>query len=282
MKRQRIERYRFESSPGLVRIAMRQIVNAIGLGTIALVVLVVSWWYGPYGPLPAEAWAGAGSFYWIWSSFFGFVTVGSVAMALYREDWTVRPGELRIAKRFGPWAWERRVTCGRPLGVRITVQWPSSEGNIMPFGLRLMDAQGREAAAIELQGGRNIERCLAVLEEALPVDVDRPGAPGAQARAREQSPDDRAREDHFRRAEYRKRMVVVAAGLTLFALYMAALVAPFAWPSAPTAVRALGSGWLWHALMPIVLLPLGVWWLRCPACGGWIGDRCCRRCGRRY
>lgn len=277
MKRERVERYTFESRHGVVRIAMRQVRNALILGAMSLVFLGVSWWYGPHGPEPHPDWANSGSFYWVFSGFLAFIVVASAVGAFYREDWTLRPGELRVTRTLGPWHGERRLSVGQPLLVRVAFT-ATSEGSVLPIAVRFADAQGRDCGrAIDLQTGPSLERCLKTLAAALPIEIDRPDRPAPR-------PSRTGAEEKALRAQFLRRSRILAA--------VALLV--FATPMAIGFIdsRSLPPSWRWLktlsfslsglVAMTVLVLPVAVWALRCPACGGWLGGAICNRCGRRF
>ena len=84
--------------------------RALGVALLSLCVLVVSWAFGPLGPLPAPAWGQSDAFYWLWSGFFALVLVLSLVGAVYREDWTIADREIVVTKAVGPW---RRTRASR-------------------------------------------------------------------------------------------------------------------------------------------------------------------------
>jgi hypothetical protein len=88
----RVERYAIEQGAHGIVVRMRQGGRALALGFLSLAVVIVSWWWGPYGPRPAGSWAGSGWFYWIWSGFFFLVFVLALFGALYVSRAEGTPG----------------------------------------------------------------------------------------------------------------------------------------------------------------------------------------------
>jgi hypothetical protein len=62
MHHQRIEAHKVEASPGRVVITAHPEGPGLRLAIVALTVLVLSWWFGDYGPRPEPA----VRFYWFY------------------------------------------------------------------------------------------------------------------------------------------------------------------------------------------------------------------------
>ena len=82
------ERYSFEKKhEDRVVLLMRQRAHGLRVGALCAVVLLGTWWIGPYGPQTTSAPRMPPSFYWLWSGFFGFVCLLSVFPApFYKKD----------------------------------------------------------------------------------------------------------------------------------------------------------------------------------------------------
>jgi hypothetical protein len=178
MTLERVERYLIEQSVQGPVLRMRQGRRALGVAFIALAVLCVSWWFGPYGPRPALNWAQSGSFFWIWSGFFSLIFVLGLLGALYQEDWTITEQDIVMTKGVGPWRRTRRVPRARPLGIRVEVITGGDDGPIFPYQLRFLDAERKDSGLrIELQLARSVDRFLEALRLVMALDIDDPRSP---------------------------------------------------------------------------------------------------------
>jgi hypothetical protein len=161
---------------------MRQARNGLGVGLIAGGVLLLSWWFGPYGPRTAPAFGGpAGKphgFYWIWLSFFAVVFLASLLAIFYNQDVSITGNEIIAETSFCGWRWSRRIPRGQALGIWTETIESDGEGVAFPYRVHLLDADGRVSGLyVELQRRRSVEQVLAALRAVLPLDVRdrRPG-----------------------------------------------------------------------------------------------------------
>ncbi len=169
----RIERYDIEPSAHGTVLRMRQGLRALGVALLALGVLLLSWWSGPYGPRPASAWGQSDVFYWLWSGFFGLLFVLGLLGAVYREDWSITDHEILVTKSLGPWRTVRRVPTARPLAIRVEMIAARDDGPVFPFRLRFLDAEGNSPGLrIDLQLARSVDQFLNTLRGAVPLEVD--------------------------------------------------------------------------------------------------------------
>jgi hypothetical protein len=169
---ERVERYDIEPSGDGIVLRMRQGRRALGIALISLAVLLVSWWFGPYGPRPAPNWGRQDLFYWIWSSFFSIVFVLALAGALFREDWTIRTDDIIVTTSVGPWRRTRQIPKARALGIRLEIIPRTEVGPIFPYRLHVLDAERKDSQLlIELQLSQSVDRFLAALRSVLKVEV---------------------------------------------------------------------------------------------------------------
>jgi hypothetical protein len=137
-----IERYTIEQLPGRVVISMRQQRNALGMLAVVSAVITASWWFGPYGPHPAEF---EGGFYWFWMALWGSFFVLSVLGIFYREDWAITDTEVTVTKSSGGTGKTRRIPRGRTLRIQVERRRPSSKrgrSEIFPWRVHFLDAEG--------------------------------------------------------------------------------------------------------------------------------------------
>lgn len=168
-----VERYVIEQGAHGVVVRMRQGRRALGIGLLSFAVLLVSWWFGPYGPHPAADWARSW-FYWVWSGFFTLVFILALVGALYHEDWTITEQDIVVTKSLGPWCRTRRVPKARSLGIRVESLSGDNEA-IFPYRLRFLDVERRDSGLwIELQMTHSVDRFLEALRTVLTVDAEDP------------------------------------------------------------------------------------------------------------
>ena len=171
----RAERYTIGQRQDGVVLMMRQSRNALGVGVVSAGVLLLSWWFGPYGPRAAAVFAGpAGrpdSFYWIWSGFFAFVFPASLLAPFYTQNVTITEKDIIAETSFCLWRWGRRIPRGKALGI-WTETIESEEGAVFPYRVHLLDAEGKISGLYaELQRSRGVEQMLEALRAVLTLDV---------------------------------------------------------------------------------------------------------------
>jgi len=173
MNTERIERFDIEPHAGRIELRMRQVPNALGVALVALAVLGVTWWFGPYGPRPVTALARADWFYWLWSGFFALVLVLSLAGSAYREDWTITEREIVAIKSAGFWRATHRVAAGSRLRMRVEQITGGDDTPVFPYRLHFLDADRKETGLyVQLQQAASVERFLDALRPALNLDVE--------------------------------------------------------------------------------------------------------------
>ena len=155
---------------------MRRARNGLGVGLISGSVLLLSWWFGPYGPRTAPAFGGpAGQphgFFWIWLSFFAFVFLASLLAIFYSQDVTITGKEIIAETSFCWWRWRRRIPRGQALGIWTETIERDGEGVAFPYRVHLLDADGKVSGFyVEPQRRRSVEQMLAALRAVLPQDV---------------------------------------------------------------------------------------------------------------
>jgi hypothetical protein len=167
----RVERYVIEQTADAVVLRMRQSPNALGVAALSCGVLLLSWWFGPYGPHPTEF---GGFFYWIWSLFWGIVVLLALGGACQREDWTITREETVVIRSFGGgWRSVQRVPRTRTLGVRVELRQETEEGRIFPWRLHFLDDTGDTSGlSVLLQRRGSVHRFLEALRAVVPLDVD--------------------------------------------------------------------------------------------------------------
>jgi hypothetical protein len=171
----RIERYDIEQCAHGLVLRMRQRRRALSVAFLSVAVLLVSWWFGPYGPRPAFYWGQSDLFYWLWSGFFSLIFILGVLGAFYQEEWTIGEREILVTKHLGPWGRTRRVVRARSLGIRVEILTSRHDGPIFPYRLRFLDAEQNDSGLrIELQLASSVDEFLEALRAALTVDVDDP------------------------------------------------------------------------------------------------------------
>ena len=172
---QRVERYAIEAAAGGVVLKMRQRGRALGVAFLSFLVLLVSWWFGPFGPRPEPDWARLDVFYWLWSGFFALVLALSLLGAVSREDWAITGHEIVMTKSVGRWRSTRRVARGRPLRIRIEIIEGGEDTPTFPYQLRLLDAEGKDSGLrFDLQLTRSVDQIVDALRAVMPVEVDDP------------------------------------------------------------------------------------------------------------
>ncbi len=165
-----VERYIIEQCTHGVIIRMRQSRQTLGIGFLSFAVLLVSWWFGPYGPQPASDWANSW-FYWIWSGFFLLVFILALVGSFYREDWTIVEQGILVTKSIGPWCQYRQVSKAGSFGIRI--EDISDSEAIFPYRLHFfVDEQMDFGLLIELQMTESVDRFVNALRTALIVDIE--------------------------------------------------------------------------------------------------------------
>ena len=171
----RVERYAiFQGDEGVV-IRMRQGRRGVGVALIALAVLVVSWWFGPFGPHPAVNWSKPDLFYWLWTGFWLLAVLLGLIGGFYQEDWTISTREIVFARTIGFSRTLRRVQKTRSLGIRIEVIPRSQVGPIFPYRLHILDPNRQDSGlSLELQLDGSVDRFLELLCSVLTVDVEDP------------------------------------------------------------------------------------------------------------
>jgi hypothetical protein len=164
------ERYVVERCPGGVRVRMRQGRNGLRLALVALGVLIASWWFGPFGPAPVEQFGRNDLFYWVWSSFWGFILLFGVAAGFYRQDWTITRSGVTAETSFLTWARRRLVQTGP----RLVLHAEPSGGEVFPFRVNIQDG-GRESSGMsfEFTARRSMDDFLEVLQKELSAEVTR-------------------------------------------------------------------------------------------------------------
>jgi hypothetical protein len=172
----RAERYTIEQRHDGVVLMMRQGRNGLGVALVAGGVLLLSWWFGPYGSGTVPAFGGAAGkpdgFYWIWSSFFAFVFLASLLGIFYSGDVTITGKEIIAETSFCWWRWSRRIPRGHALGIWTETIESDGEGVAFPYRVHLLDAEGRVSGLyVELQRRRSVEQVLGALRAALTLDV---------------------------------------------------------------------------------------------------------------
>ena len=174
----RAERYTIEQRQDGVVLMMRQGRNGLGVGLVSAGVLLLSWWFGPYGPQTAPAFGGPTGkptgFYWIWLGFFAFVFLASLLASFYSKDLTITDKEVIAETSFCWWRWSRRMPRGQALGIWTETidSGGEGEGVVFPYRVHLLDAEGRVSGLyVELQRRRSVEQMLEALRAGLTVDV---------------------------------------------------------------------------------------------------------------
>jgi hypothetical protein len=171
----RIERYDIEPCARGLAVHMRQRGRALAVALVSVAVLVVSWWFGPYGPRPAVNWGESDLFYWLWSGFFSLILILGLLGAFYQEDWTIAEHDISVTKGLGPWRTTRRVPRSRSLGIRIEILTSGRGGPIFPYRLRFLDAEQNDSGLrIELQLARSVDQFLEALRGVLTLHVEDP------------------------------------------------------------------------------------------------------------
>jgi hypothetical protein len=166
----RVERYVIEQSADGAVLRMRQSPNALGVAALSCGVLLLSWWFGPYGPHVTDF---GGLFYWIWSGFWAIVVVLGLLGALHREDWTITRQETVVTTSFANWRSVQRLPRTRTLGIRVELRQDTEEGRIFPWRLHFLDDKGNTSGLIiRLQRRGSVHRFLEALRAAVPLDVD--------------------------------------------------------------------------------------------------------------
>jgi len=171
----RVERYVIAHGDEGVVIRMRQGRRAVGVALLAGVVLLVSWWFGPFGPHPAINWGQGDLFYWLWTGFWLLAVLLGLVGGFYQEDWTIGTREIVFARTIGFTRTLRRVQKTRSLGIRIEAIPRTHVGPIFPYRLHFLDPERRDSGLmLELQFDQSVDRFLEVLCSVLTVDVEDP------------------------------------------------------------------------------------------------------------
>jgi len=166
----RVERYIIEQRSNGVALRMRQAKNASGVAALSLGVLLVTWWFGPYGPRSSDS---EGFFYWIWSGFWAVIVIVGLLGALRREDWTITDRETVVTTSFAGRHGTQRLPRTGPLGIRVEFRESAGEGRVFPWRLHVLDDNRNVSGlCVHVQRRRSVDRFLETLRAALPLDVE--------------------------------------------------------------------------------------------------------------
>jgi hypothetical protein len=166
----RVERYIIEQRSNGIALRMRQAKNALGVAALSAGVLLLSWWFGPYGPRSSDA---GGFFYWIWSGFWAVIVIAGLLGALRREDWTITDRETVVTTSFAGWRSARRLPRTRQLAIRVELRESAGEGRVFPWRLHVLDDNRNVSGlSVHVQRRRSVDRFLETLRAALPLDVE--------------------------------------------------------------------------------------------------------------
>jgi hypothetical protein len=175
----RAERYSIEQHDDRVVLLMKQGVIGVRVGIVCAVVLIGTWWIGPYGPQTIAALRTPDVFYWIWSGFFIILVLASLLGAPFiRKDIEITDDEVIAESVVYGSKSSRRISRGRPLGIRVEKVPIHEDGPMFPYRVHFLDANGKDAGLfIELQRKASVDRLLEALRSAVTLDVrqaDRP------------------------------------------------------------------------------------------------------------
>ena len=167
------ERYSIEKHEDRVVLLMRQRAHGLRLGAVCAVVLLGTWWIGPYGPQTTSAPRMPASFYWLWSGFFGFVCLLSLfAVPFYRKDVAITDDEVLVETGF---YWSKsieRIRRGRPLRLWLETIVDDGEGVMFPYRVHFLDADGHAAGLfVEFQRRTSVDDMRRALQTAITLDV---------------------------------------------------------------------------------------------------------------
>jgi hypothetical protein len=167
------ERYSIEKHDDRVVLLMRQGVIGVRVGIVCAVVLIGTWWIGPYGPQTIAALRRPDLFYWIWSGFFFILLLASLLAAPFiRKDVTITDDEVIVDSVVYGSTSSRRISRGRPLSIRVEKVPIHDDGPMFPYRLHFLDANGKETGQfIELQRRTGIDDLIASLGTAVTLDV---------------------------------------------------------------------------------------------------------------
>jgi hypothetical protein len=170
------ERYSIEQHEGRVVLLMKQGVIGVRVGVICAVVLLGTWWIGPYGPQTVAALRRPDIFYWIWSGFFTIVLLASLLGAPFiRKDVAITGDEVIVESVVYGSKSSRRISRGRPLGIWTEKLAIHEDGPMFPYRVHFLDASGRDCGLfIELQRRGSVDRMLDVLRTACTLEVREP------------------------------------------------------------------------------------------------------------
>jgi len=168
------ERYAVTACPEGLHIRMRQALNCVGSGVLALGMLAASW----LGGAPAS---GVG---WAWIAFWALYGTLAAVGALRKEDWLISDGKIRY--RNSSRRKERcfRRSSGKPLTLRVKAlpRDPDAIPHFFPHVAHLIGPDGEEIGdGFAFQRRSSLDRFLETLCLVLPLDVDdqRPRKGGA-------------------------------------------------------------------------------------------------------
>jgi hypothetical protein len=166
---ERIERYVITRGVNGVIVKMRQGKQASRLSILSLAVVLVSAWFGPYGPQPM----GDGSqffwFYWMWSGFFLLILVLGFFGAFYQEDWSITEQAIVVTKALAPWRSTRQFSRAPSLGIRIEI----IDDAVFPYRLRFLDAARTDSGlTVELQQTKSVDQFLDALRQTLTLNIE--------------------------------------------------------------------------------------------------------------
>jgi len=176
----RVERYAVEQRAEGIILRMRQGGRALAVAFLSLAVVIVSWWWGPYGPRPSGNWARSGAFYWIWSGFFLLVFLLGLLGAVYTEDWIITDQEILVTRSLGPWSRGRRLPRAHTVGIHVAVRPRGGDhGPIFPYRLHFLNTEGKDSGlSVEFQRAHSVDRFLEALRARVPLDVIDPRRTG--------------------------------------------------------------------------------------------------------
>lgn len=170
----KVERYTIEQGPKGVTITMIQRRNAAGMALFAGAIVLVSWFFGPYGPRPSPGFKSSPRFFWVWVGGWSLFVVLAVVGWFYRSVCTISDQAISWSG-----SWLGRVKTAQIPRVQV-VKWlvisvpPTTHPRpVFPYQLQLVSHEGKQVGeAFEFTFQRSIEEFLRALRLVLTLDVE--------------------------------------------------------------------------------------------------------------